>query len=65
MSRFSDEARRFLFMDAYMEQLKKEEWQTWADIVRSEQMEAADTVKLFEDNPEFAQWYFTHYRSPR
>ena len=65
MSRFSDEARRFLFMDAYMEQLKKEEWNAWADIVRSEQMDAADQVKLFEDNPKFAQWYFTHYRSPR
>ena len=65
MSRFSDEARRFLFMDAYMEQLKKEEWNVWADIVRSEQMDAADQVKLFEDNPEFAQWYFTHFRSPR
>ena len=65
MSRFSDEARRFLFMDAYMEQLKKEEWNAWADIVRSEQMEAREQVKLFEDNPKFAQWYFTHYRSPR
>ena len=63
--RFSDEARRFLFMDAYMEQLKKEEWNAWADIVRSEQMEAREQVKLFEDNPKFAQWYFTHYRSPR
>ena len=48
-----------------MEQLKKDKWQTWADIVRSEQMEASEQVKLFEDNPEFAHLYFTHFRSPR
>ena len=48
-----------------MNDIKKDQWNAWADIVRSEQMEAREQVKLFEDNPKFAQWYFTHFRSPR
>ena len=45
--------------------IKKEDYNKWAEIVRSEQMDSRDQVKLFDDNPDFAQWYFTHFKNPR
>ena len=48
-----------------MNDIKKEDYNKWAEIVRSEQMDSRDQVKLFEDNPDFANSYFTHFRTPR
>jgi len=60
-----EEAKRFLFMDKLMDQIKKEEWTKWAEMVRSEQIPADELQKLFEENPKFSQWYFTSYSIPR
>jgi len=52
-------------MDKLMDQIKKEEWTTWAEMIRSEQIPADELQKLFEENPSFSQWYFTSYSIPR
>jgi len=48
-----------------MSKIKKEDFQMWADIIRSDQVPADELNKLFEENPEFSQWYFTSYSIPR
>ena len=60
-----DEVRRFLFVDNFMEKIKKDEWQMWAEMIRSEQIPADHLNKIFEENPKFSQWYFNSYSTPR
>lgn len=41
---------------------KKEDWQSLADCIRSEQLSARQIFETFEDNPEFAKWYKKKYK---
>lgn len=34
-----------------------ENWELLEQCIRSEQVDAQELVRLFQDNPEFAQWY--------
>ena len=36
---------------------KKEDWEALATCIKTEQVPAADMVAIFEDNPDFAEWY--------
>ena len=38
--------------------IKRDEWQMYADMIRSEQIPSDHLVFLFEENPEFSEWYF-------
>ena len=49
------------FQMAVTVKYKKEDWQAVADCIRSDQVPAADVVAIFEDNPEFAEWYKKEY----
>ena len=40
---------------------KKEDWQALATCIKTERIPAADVVAIFEDNPEFAEWYKKEY----
>ena len=36
---------------------RKEDWEALATCIKTEQVPAADIVSIFNDNPEFAEWY--------
>jgi len=40
---------------------KHEDWEALATCIKTEQVPAADIVAIFEDNPEFAEWYKKEY----
>ena len=40
---------------------KKEDWEALATCIKTEQVPAADIVAIFEDNPDFAEWYKKKY----
>ena len=45
--------------------IKKEDWSMWAEMIRSEQIPSNDLVELFNDNPQFAEWYYKCFTTPR
>jgi len=40
---------------------KHEDWEALATCIKTEQVPAADVVAIFNDNPEFADWYKENY----
>jgi hypothetical protein len=34
-----------------------EHWETWAQMIRSDQMTAQEVIQFLDDHPEFADWY--------
>ncbi len=32
-------------------------WEIWADMIRSDQMTAAEVINFMREHPEFAAWY--------
>ncbi len=37
--------------------MEKKEWAMWADLIRSDQMSAADVFEFLRERTEFAAWY--------
>ena len=35
----------------------KEEWESLASCIKTEQVSPSDIFKIFQSNPEFAEWY--------
>jgi hypothetical protein len=40
---------------------KKEDWESLATCIKTEQVPAADIVAIFKDNPDFEEWYKENY----
>ena len=36
---------------------KKEDWESLATCIKTEQVPAADIFAIFKDNPDFEEWY--------
>ena len=41
--------------------MREDEFQLYADVIRSDQMPAPDVVALFKEEPEFQKWYQAKY----
>jgi hypothetical protein len=41
--------------------IKKEDYQNWADVRRSDQVPIARAIQVMEENPGFADWYRKTY----
>ena len=41
--------------------MREDEFQLYADVIRSDQMPAPDVVALFREEPEFQKWYQAKY----
>jgi hypothetical protein len=41
--------------------IKKEDYQNWADVIRSDQVPIARVIQVMEENPTFAEWYRKTY----
>ena len=41
--------------------IKADEYQNWADVIRSDQVPIARVIQLMEENPDFAKWYRKTY----
>ena len=41
--------------------MREDEFQFYADVMRSDQMPAPDVVALFKEEPEFQKWYQAKY----
>ena len=41
--------------------MREDEFQLYADVIRSDQMPAPDIVALFKEEPEFQKWYQAKY----
>lgn len=44
-----------------VEWVKKEEYQNWADVIRSEQVPTNRIIQIMEENPSFKKWYTDKY----
>ena len=42
---------------------KEEDWGALATCIKTEQVPAADIVSIFNDNPEFKDWYYKEYKN--
>ena len=38
--------------------IKPEQYELYAQCIRSDQISAADLVRLFKENPDFKRWYY-------
>tara|TARA_B100001094_G_C17747085_1_gene583972 strand:- start:244 stop:384 length:141 start_codon:yes stop_codon:yes gene_type:complete len=41
--------------------IKKEDYQNWADVIRSDQVPIARVIQVMQENPKFADWYRKTY----
>ena len=41
--------------------MREDQFQLYADVIRSDQMPAPDVVALFKEEPEFQKWYQAKY----
>jgi len=41
--------------------MREDEFQMYADVIRSDQMPAPAVVQLFKEEPEFEEWYVNKY----
>ena len=48
-------------MKTQIKKIKKEEYQTWADCIRSDQVPADRIHTIWQENPEFYRWYKKQY----
>tara|TARA_X000000950_G_scaffold133758_1_gene166663 strand:- start:926 stop:1078 length:153 start_codon:yes stop_codon:yes gene_type:complete len=44
-----------------VEWIEKEEYQNWADVIRSEQVPINRVIQVMEENPTFKKWYTDKY----
>jgi hypothetical protein len=42
---------------------KEEDWEALATCIKTEQVPDADIVSIFNDNPEFKDWYYKEYKN--
>lgn len=43
------------------QKIKKEDYQNWADCIRSDQVPADRIYSIWQENPEFYRWYQKQY----
>jgi len=43
------------------QKIKKKDYQSWADCIRSDQVPADRIYSVWEENPEFYRWYKKQY----
>ena len=48
-------------MKTQIKKIKKEDYQSWADCIRSDQVPADRIYSIWEENPEFYSWYKKQY----
>lgn len=41
-----------------------DEYEIYAECIRSDQLSHAEVMQLFEENPEFKAWYLEKYNEP-